>query len=356
MYTTPLVIIYIVIMSTENKEIYNKFKHLRPFGLIIMIVAIAGFLISGCESERPQAVDIGILLFGDSRQPQVDGFIHEMEKGGYGQDSANYIILNAKNNRKTLPGMLDDLISKKPDLLVAAGGLEADIMKKVAGTHNIPVIVLYVNAIIERGLVNSRTDTGWNATGVDNLNAELSGKRIELIKDLLPETSRVLILYYERIAPSRIGVKEAKAVAKKMGITIDARAVNSRQDIKKVMSSIKPGTVDVMLTVPTAPIDNALKSIILPDIERLNIPLFTHSRPLAELGALASYGADFYELGQQSARLAKKVLSGVAGDHIPFEIPKNFKYTINKDVQNRLSIKIKESSQHQINDIVTTRQ
>lgn len=342
-------------MIQQNNKMYNKYKHLS-FIFLALTVAIAALFISGCESQKSKTINIGILLFGDSRQPQVDGFIHEMEKSGFGKATTNYIILNAKNNRKTLPAMLNTLVSQKPDLLVAAGGLEADIMKKTVATLNIPVVVLYVNAIVERDLVNSRDNTDWNVTGVDNLNAELSGKRIELIKDLLPETSRVLILYYERIAPSRIGVAEAKAVAEKVGITIDARAVNSRQDIKNVMSSIKPGDVDVMLTVPTAPIDNALKNIILPDVERLNIPLFTHSRPLAEMGAFASYGADFFELGQQAARLAKKVLSGVKGNHIPFEIPKNIKFTINKDVQNRLSIKIRKISQHQINDFVTTRQ
>ena len=341
-------------MISQNNKMYNKYKHLSSFIFLILPVAIAVFLINGCESQKSKTFNIGILLFGDSRQPQVDGFIHEMEKSGFGKGEANYIILNAKNNRKILPTMVNELVSQKPDLLVAAGGLEADIMKKTVSSLNIPVVVLYVNAIVERNLVNSRNNTGWNVTGVDNLNAELSGKRIELIKDLLPETSRVLILYYERIAPSKIGVAEAKAVAKKVGITIDARAVKSRQDIKNVMSSIKPGDVDAMLTVPTAPIDNALKDIILPDVKRLKIPLFTHSRPLAEMGAFASYGADFYELGQQSARLAKKVLSGVQGNKIPFEIPKNLKFTINKDIQNRLSIKIKKTSQHQINDFVTT--
>ena len=341
------------------KSIFNiicpKYNMLRTHTIYLILILLSGLLLNGCENSEPDTTNIGILLFGDSRQPQVNGFIDEMSRSGFDKKSTNYTILNAKNNRKILAEMVQELINKKPDLLVAAGGLEADTMKKMSEPHNIPVVVLYVNAIIERGLVKSRNNTGWNATGVDNLNAEISGKRIELIKGLLPDTKRVLVLYYEKIAPSRIGVLEAKKVADKLGITIDARAVKSRKDITSIMSSLKPGEIDVMLTVPTAPIDNALKDVILPDIARLDIPLFTHSRPLAELGAFASYGADFYELGQQAARLAHKILGGVSASHIPFEIPKNFKYTINKDVQSKLSIKINDSQQHIISDYVVTR-
>jgi len=342
-------------MISMNNIILLKFSTLRASHFPLIIILLSGLLLTGCENSESKNSNIGILLFGDSRQPQVDGFIDEMSKSGFDKKTTTYTILNAKNNRKALAEMVKELINKKPDLLVAAGGLEADTMKKMSESHNIPVVVLYVNAIIERGLVKSRSNTGWNATGVDNLNAEISGKRIELIKGLLPDTKRVLILYYKKIAPSRIGVLEAKKVADKLGITIDARAVNSRKEISAIMSSLKPGEIDVMLTVPTAPIDNALKDTILPDIARLGVPLFTHSRPLAELGAFASYGADFYDLGQQAARLANKILGGVSADHIPFEIPKNFKYTINQDVQTKLSIRIKDAQQHIITDYVTTR-
>lgn len=342
-------------MVSTFSTISLKYNRLQTHAIYLVVILLSSLMISGCENSEPKTTNISILLFGDSRQPQVDGFIDEMNKTGFDTKSTNYTILNAKNNRKVLAKMVQELINKKPDLLVAAGGLEADTMKKMSESHNIPVLVLYVNAIIERGLVKSRSNTGWNATGVDNLNAEISGKRIELIKGLLPDTKRVLILYYEKIAPSRIGVLEATKVADKLGITIDARAVKSRKEIKTIMSSLKPDEIDVMLTVPTAPIDNALKDVILPDITRLGVPLFTHSRPLAELGAFASYGADFYDLGQQSARLAHKILRGVSANHIPFEIPKNFKYTINKDVQNKLSIKIKDAQQHIISDYVVTR-
>jgi len=298
---------------------------------------------------------VGIVLFGDSRQPQVNGFKEGMAQLGYKDGiQISYITHNAKNDRSKLMSFVSKLSRQDTQLLVAAGGLEADTMKKIVGGKGIPVLVLYTNAIKERGLVESRRNPGWEVTGVDNLNAELSGKRIELLKDLVPGIRKILVLYYAKIAPSRIGAELAQQTASKYGLEIDALAVSSREEVEQVMTNLRIGDVDAMLTVPTAPIDNALKEIILPNLERLNIPLMTHSRPLAEIGALASYGANFYDMGIQSARLADKILQGIKPSSIPFETPKQFVYTVNQDVVKSLDLKLNDISLSQINEYVTT--
>jgi putative ABC transport system substrate-binding protein len=80
----------------------------------------------------------------------------------------------------------------------------------------------------------------------------------------------------------------------------------------------------------------------------------THSRPLAEKGALASYGAHFYDMGAQAARLADKVLKGFEAGKIPFETPKKFVYTMNDDVRKKLGIKINDIASSQINEHIKT--
>ena len=337
-------------MNTERRV-----KRFCTVGLFFLFSSVI-FILPGCDSRKNEDVKtVGIVLFGDSRQPQVDGFKDGLDKLGYKNgESIQYIILNAKNKRPELKILVKELLDQDVDLLVAAGGLEADTMKKMIVDKNVPVVVLYINAIIERGLVKSRRSPGWNVTGVDNLNAELSGKRVEVMQELLPDMKRILILYYKKIAPSRIGVKRAQEMAAKKGLIIDARAVSSRDDIRNIMESLKPGEVDAMLTVPTAPIDNAMKEIILPNVNRLKLPLMTHSRPLAEKGALASYGAHFYDMGAQASRLADKVMNGVEPSKIPFETPKKFIYTMNKGVMEELGIELTEISRNQVNEYITT--
>jgi len=332
-------------LSTTSLKLYLQFV---PFYVVFILVA--------CQSNDDIPLQkVGVVLFGDSRLPQVNGFIEGMAQLGYEDGKQiSYVIYNAKNDRSKLVSFVNKLSRQNMNLLVAAGGLEADTMKKTVGGKGIPVVVLYTNAIKERGLVESRRNPGWEVTGVDNLNAELSGKRVEVLKTLVPGIQRILILYYKRIAPSRIGAEQAQQVAKKYGLEIDARAVNSRAEIKQVMTNLQIGDVDAMITVPTAPIDNALKDIIIPNLARLKIPLMTHSRPLAEIGALASYGANFYDMGVQSARLADKVLKGIKPSSIPFETPKRFVYTVNKDLVKSLDLKLSDISLSQINEYVAT--
>ncbi len=325
-------------------------------GLRFFVIALVALASNACTEPSERSAHVGIVLFGDSRQPQVDGFRDGMAKLGYEEGvTIRYTVLNAKNQRKQLTDFVNQLHEANVDLLVAAGGLEADTMKRLAGRNTPPVVVLYVNAIVERGLVESRRHVDWPVTGVDNLNAELSGKRVQLLHDLEPDAKRILILYYERIAPSRIGVEHAREAADGLGLTIDARAVTSREQILKVMSGLQPGEVDAMLTVPTAPIDNALKDIILPEVRRLKLPLMTHSRPLAEAGALASYGAPFYDLGNQAARLADKVLRGIAPDKIPFETPKTFVYSLNHDAMMELDMDLNTLARSQIHEFINDR-
>ena len=336
----------------------THYPHSSSMRVIIFILVVFSLIAtSGCDKQKPiKTKTIGIVCFGDSRKPQMNGFIEEMNRLGYKQDeNVKFITLNAKNKRQHLKPLVQELIDKDVSMLVAAGGLEADTMKKMVKEKNIPVVVLYVNAIKERGLVNSRREPGWNVTGVDNLNAELSGKRIELVQDLLPDVKNILILYYEKIAPSRIGLEKAREMASKSQITIDARAVTSREDIKRVMENLKPGEVDAMLTVPTAPIDNALEELILPHVKRLKLPLMTHSKPLAEKGALASYGAHFKDMGQQAARLADKIMKGVEASKIPFETPKKIVYTMNDKIRNDFSIQTSKLVRSQVNEHIKTK-
>lgn len=322
---------------------------------ILFIILISSILVClpGCENNASEPHRVGILLFGDSRLPQTNGFLDGLKSLGY-QENINtvFYIRNTKNDRNALVPFVNELTTLGVDVLIASGGLEADAMKQAVAHKNIPVVVTYVNAITDRKLVIDRRNPDWQITGVDNLNAELSGKRVELIHDLLPLARRILILYYEKIAPSRLGVKYATEVADKLGITIDARAVTSRNDIQRVMDSLKKEDVDAMLTVPTAPIDNALKTHILPIVNRLKIPLITHSRPLTEAGALASYGANFYDLGKQAARLADKILRGVNANKLPFETPKIYIYTLNKKTLNDLSLTLPDIAKYQVNEYI----
>ena len=311
--------------------------------------------LSSCAEPEPLK-HIGILLHGESRVPLMNGFLEEMTALGY-ETNKNMVItiLNTNNDAKQLAPLAKQLINQNVDLLVAAGGLEAEEIKtQISATPHLktPVLVLYINAIIERKFVTDRRNPGWNVTGIDNLNAELSGKRVELLTNLLPNAKRLLVLYHPKIEPATIGLKYAREEADKRGLQIIDRAVTSSEEIKKVMDALQPGEVDAMLLVPAVPIDNELKNVILPTTQRLKIPVMAHSRSMVKLGTLASYGAPFTELGRQGSRLAHKILTGTPASSIPFEVPVKYEYSINQSVLDALAIEMPSIVRSQVTEMI----
>lgn len=160
------------------------------------------------------------------------------------------------------------------------------------------------------------------------------------------------MLYHPKIAPSTIGLTYAREEAAKHGFPIVERAVTESDDVKQVIESLQPGEVDAMLLVPAAPIDNELKNVILPQTQRLKIPVIAHSRSMLRIGALASYGAPFTELGRQGARLAKKILNGTPASSIPFEVPVKYEYSVNQTVLRALGVELSSVAQSQVTEII----
>lgn len=328
-----------------------------------LLCVVCGFL-SGCEQQAPgtlnpntpspsKQIHIGLLLFSDARLPQSRGFLDGLKELGFEEGrNLNVTTLNANNDQEQLGPLSEKMSQLAVDMVVAAGGLEAEIMKPITEKTGVPMLVLYINSIIERKFVKDRRDPGWNVTGVDNLNAELSGKRLELLQDLAPQAKKILVLYDPKIEPSYIGLKHVQEQALKLNLTIDARPTKNAEDVKTTLNAINPGEVDAMVLVPTAYIDGALKEVVLPMAERLNIPVMAHSRPMAEAGATAAYGTPLYDIGKQAARLAEKILSGVSAQNIPFEIPNRYDFTVNEAVLARLAIPMSELVRSQVTDYI----
>lgn len=326
----------------------RNFTNLFGMGLLLLTA------LTSCE-QPPKPKHIGILLHGESRIPLRNGFIDEMKTLGF-EVGKNLVVteLNSNNDPKLLKPLTEQLLGQPLDLLVAAGGLEAEEIKAQLekSKAQTPVLVLYINAIIERKFVADRRNPGWNVTGIDNLNAELSGKRVELMYDLIPALKRILVLYNPKIEPSAIGLQHARDEASKRGIQIVERAVTKPEDIKQTMEALQPGDIDAMLLVPTAPIDNELKNVILPNTQRLKIPVMAHSRSMLQAGAMASYGAPFTELGRQGARLAQKILGGIPASNNPFEVPTKYEYSVNQSALKKLGLELPALVRSQLTEII----
>ena len=330
------------VLNVNPINYFNK-SSLVKFIIIIQRILFLGLilLLIACNSNKP-VPRVGILSYGDSRLPQINGFLQGMADYGYQPEkSIQYISKTAENQPEKLFDLAVQLLKQKSDVLVAAGGLEADALKQaLAGMLEPPVVILQIGSILERGLVKDRLQPEWAVTGVDNLNVELSAKRIELIKLLKPDVRQILMFRTQGAKPGERGVEVAKQRARQLGIDIRAENVINQRDIQYVMSNLQQGDVDFLLTVTTPLVNQALKEIILPRAALIDLPVFVQSEGWGELGAVASFGAPYVKLGKQASRLVDKILRGEPVSGMPFETPQNFAFMVNTELLEKYGLSL----------------
>lgn len=325
--------------------------------LWLVALLIAGIIIFAVwpEPQRPEVKVVGVLISGDVRLAKLEGLKEGLREFGY-QEGKNlaFVVRNAQNDGTRVLPLVRELVTLKPDVIVAAGGLEAESAKRATIDLQVPVVFMGVTGAVETGLVESLISSGNNLTGLDNTHAELSGKRLEILKRLLPETQRVLALHDPRIPQSDFGLRTAREAAVKLGLEVVVADVSSVQDIRE--SFIRqagdrgdpplagaPGKgaqrVDAVLLLPSFFLESAVSEIRSLSYET-GIPVMGLYETEADLGYFAAYGVSYRDQGYQTARLVAKVLRGQHPSGIPTEIPDRIQLVINESTVKALQLRV----------------
>jgi putative ABC transport system substrate-binding protein len=221
-------------------------------------------------------------------------------------------------------------VQEGADLLFA----DADDAAQAAqlATPHVPIVFASVADPLGTGLVHSFAAPGGTMTGVADLGLELSPKRLELFREVIPDLQRVLYLYAATDASSRAALTLYREAARALGIELVAQAVRSEEEAHATLAQSQKGAVDGIL----APLSLAfnLPGAILTAAAQRGIPtMFSiHGRFLVEHGGLVSYGADPYASGRQAARLVEKISKGTTPAAIPVEVNARLELVINLQV------------------------
>ncbi|ABB13739.1 ABC transporter substrate-binding protein [Carboxydothermus hydrogenoformans] len=313
-------------------------KKITFLGLIIGIIFIAGCEV-GAQPEKAKWT-VGILAASGIKAEKIVGLKQGLADLGIieGKD-INYIILNAEGEREQLLPLARKLVQEKPDVLVATGGVEADALKRAAKDQDTPIVFIGAASSVEGGLVKSFIEPGGQITGVDNYHAELAGKRLELLKKLLPSVNKVIVLYDPKVPPSYTSLKIVKDTAKDLGIEIKTIAVSSRAEFKTKLNQHSLKGFDAIL-----PLSSFLLETLTQDLLNLSlqykIPVMGIFEQEADRGYFAAYGVSMYNQGYQGARIVAKVLQGQQPEQIPVETPDNLELVVNLRTAKKLGLKL----------------
>src|SRR5215813_5195421 len=309
----------------------NK-QRLGSFALCVMLMTL-GF---PAQAQQPKKVfRIGYLSLGLGIQPNEEAFRERLRELGH-IDGQNIVIewRFAKGKADLLPELATELVRLKVDVIIASATQATQAAKEA--TKTIPIVFLRAGDPVAYGLVDSLARPGGNITGMSAVSLDLSGKRLELLKEALPRISRVAILYDPQVSLSQ---KEMQTAAQFLGVKIQALEVRTAADVENAFSAMKKERSDSLITMPPPSISVHQKRI-LELTEKNRFPGMHSNKGWAEAGGLMSYGLDVFDSDRRVAILVDKILKGAKPADLPVEQPMKFEFVINLKTAKQIGLTI----------------
>jgi len=310
--------------------------------LLIVAVVVVGAI---AQAQQPKKVSrIGYLSNSDSAIESTRSEAIRRALGELGYIEGRNIGIEyryAEGKPERYPELAAELVRLKVDIIVVPGG-DIPIRAAKNATKTIPIVMVGQGLDpVEAGLIESLARPGGNVTGITNLGTELGGKRLELLKEVVPKVARVAVLYDPAIPRSVLEAKEVLPVAASaLGLTIqpwEVRAADAFDRIFAAVSKWRPdglyvlGTGTLMRTNEKRTIGFALKS---------RLPSVYVNRGAVEAGGLMYYGADFADSYRRVAYFVDKILKGAKPADLPVEQPTKFELVLNLKTAKQIDLTI----------------
>lgn len=319
-------------------------KKTGPKTMLICLLLTALLLaFSVAEAQQPQPVPrIGFLQrrvapTPNNPDPLAAAFMKGLRDLGYIQGKNIQIEHRYAHGRSDLlPRLVAEFLRLKVDVIVVASSQAIRVAKQA--TKTVPIVIVTQGDPIAEGLVDSLARPGGNITGLTRLTSELSGKRLELLKHVVPRISRVGILAGSTNVPSNLQDYESAARAHK--ITLQPLELREPSpEFEATFQAATTGGVNAIISSRDAVTASYLKLIAEHAIKH-RLPSMNEDRPYVEAGGLMSYAASDADQFRRAATYVDKILKGAKPSDLPVEQPTKFELVINLKTAKQISVTI----------------
>jgi putative ABC transport system substrate-binding protein len=246
----------------------------------------------------------------------------------------------AEGRTERLPDLVAELVRFKVDILVVATTPGALAAKKA--TRTIPVVFVGVGEAVEGGLVASLARPGGNLTGLTVLNPEISGKRLELLKESLPSISRVAVLTNPGNPIHTIFWRETRTAAQTLGLQLQPIKVRAPEDFDEALRAATSGRADALLAFDD-PLTVGYRARLVALAAKYRLPTMYGLREFPDAGGLLSYGPNFPDQYRRTAIYVDRILKGARPADLAIEQPTKFELVINRKTAKTLGVTIPPS-------------
>ena len=283
---------------------------------------------------------MGWLSYLADPDPGVALLREGMRELGYVEGKSYLIVARfASGDFTQLPRLVDELAGERVDVIVSRGP-SVDFTKSIRS--RIPVVFAYSGDPIEAGFADSLRKPGRNMTGITFMAMELSAKRVEVLKEMIPKASRIALLSNPEHAGELSEYRVTEEAARRLGVTITRYLMRNPQELATAFTSIRADNPDAMIVFPDSLTLERRKDITA-FAAQAKIPCICGWTEFAESGGLLSYGPTLTENFKTLALFVDKVLKGADASNIPIEQVKKITLTLNLAAARALGINVPQS-------------
>ena len=301
----------------------------------ILELTIAAVVLSFAASlpaaaQQPGKVyRIGILetIAASLNSENLQAFRQELMAFGY-LEGQNLVIeyRSADGRPERFPELAAELVRLRVDLLLTRGSPAVLAAKKATGT--LPIVMAAHGDPVGTGLVPSLARPGGNVTGLSSVITELAGKRLELIREILPTLSRVALLYNPSNPGATNDWRQAEGAARALRVQTSSLEIRKGEDFGPAFEAARKQRADVLVVIIDGVVQNHQREIV--DLARRHrLPDIYASREFVETGGLMSYGVSYPDLYRRAAIYVDKIFKGARPAELPIEQPTKLELVIN---------------------------
>jgi putative ABC transport system substrate-binding protein len=314
---------------------------MKPRISLWLMAAIILSTVSPAEAQQPAKVPrIGFLtsVTSSTISARFEAFRQGLRELGYVEGKNIFIEWRfAEGKSDRLPSLAAELVRLKVDVIVSAGPPPTRSAKQATAT--IPIVMAFDDDPVGNGFVASLARPGGNITGLSTLAPEISGKQLELLKEIAPKLSRVAVLGNATFPGSPQALREINLAADALGVQLQYLEVGAPKDIETAFQAASKERANAVLVVSAAVLISQRKQIVDLAIKS-RLPAIYNRPEYVEDGGLVFYGVSYTDLYRRAATYVDKILKGAKPADLPVEQPMKFEFIINLKTAKQIGLTI----------------
>jgi putative ABC transport system substrate-binding protein len=312
----------------------------RRFVVMTVFTLALGCSLGPLTAEAQRAAKIarvGFLAIGSPQLPYYLAFREGMRDLGY--NDGHNLVLEARfsQDARGLDELAIDLVRLKVDVIVVVGGAPAEAARRA--TKTIPIVLGASPDPVEAGFVASHSRPGGNITGMSWMSSELAGKRLEFLREIVPNITRVAVLSNPDHPGERLDWREIQAAAQATGLSVQYVVVRGPGDFDAAFEAVRQGRAEALVPVPDA-VTLVNRKRIADFALAARLPTVAGWSEFPESGCLLSYGPNLRNEYRGLARYVDRILKGAFPATMPIERPSRFQLVINLKTAKTLGLTI----------------